>query len=295
MATASTTETPIVDPVTGRRRNASDEELRDRSARLQRTVSSLSEITDEADTDENWAEVFRGLEASRLQSPPQGGNPDRGQDHRPRFRDAPGSPARIHGSRMPLAALTGSSTSASQGRGGFLALQKIADFEVRRELLRVGIPGRDPTARCAAHRLDLCPNATPGDDLAPAWARPGGRAADGAGRLTGRRLHPRGKASVLTGLGDVMTIATGNPNISPVFRASTPSRGSRSSHQDGVPRPPRVPSSGHRRPRPGRAPLRRGLGGRRRARTHQVMRTGKKIFQFRQRVCGRSAALGAAR
>jgi excisionase family DNA binding protein len=73
MATAPTTETPVVDPVTGRRRPLSDEELRTRSARLQHTLKSLREITDETDTDENWAEVFRGLAAARPEYPPAEG------------------------------------------------------------------------------------------------------------------------------------------------------------------------------------------------------------------------------
>jgi len=70
MDNATTTETPVVDPVTGRRRALSDEERRTRSARLQHTLKTLCEITDETDTDENWAEVFRGLEAARPEYPP---------------------------------------------------------------------------------------------------------------------------------------------------------------------------------------------------------------------------------
>jgi hypothetical protein len=74
MATAPTTEVPVVDPVTGRRRPLSDEERRARSDRLQQTLKSLREITDETDTDENWAEVFRGLAAARPEYPPVEGN-----------------------------------------------------------------------------------------------------------------------------------------------------------------------------------------------------------------------------
>ena len=74
MAIAPTTETPVVDPVTGRRRPLSDEERRARSDRLQHTLKSLHEITDETDTDENWAEVFRGLAAARPEYPPVEGN-----------------------------------------------------------------------------------------------------------------------------------------------------------------------------------------------------------------------------
>jgi hypothetical protein len=70
MATAHTTETPVVDPVTGRRRNMSDEERRARSESLQRTLDKMAEITDETDTDEIWADVFRGLDAARHVCPP---------------------------------------------------------------------------------------------------------------------------------------------------------------------------------------------------------------------------------
>ncbi len=70
MATAHTTETPVVDPVTGRRRNLSDEERRARSESLQRTLDKMAEITDETDTDAIWADVFRGLDAARHICPP---------------------------------------------------------------------------------------------------------------------------------------------------------------------------------------------------------------------------------
>jgi hypothetical protein len=69
MAIADPTETPVVDPTTGRIRPLSDEERRARSARLQRTLDEIAEITDETDTEENWAEVFRGLAAARGESP----------------------------------------------------------------------------------------------------------------------------------------------------------------------------------------------------------------------------------
>ena len=74
MATAPTTETPIVDPITGRRRELSEEERRARSARLQRTLKGLTEITDDTDTDEIWDDVFRGLAAARPDYPPAEGN-----------------------------------------------------------------------------------------------------------------------------------------------------------------------------------------------------------------------------
>jgi hypothetical protein len=75
MDNATTTETPIVDPVTGRRRALSDEERRARSESLQRTLDEMAKITDETDTDENWAEVFRGLEAARPEYPPAAESP----------------------------------------------------------------------------------------------------------------------------------------------------------------------------------------------------------------------------
>jgi excisionase family DNA binding protein len=74
VAIANPTETPLIDPATGRLRPMSDEERRDRSARLQRTLEGLGGIADETDTDENWAEVFRGLDAARAGHDRAGGD-----------------------------------------------------------------------------------------------------------------------------------------------------------------------------------------------------------------------------
>jgi excisionase family DNA binding protein len=74
MAVAPPTEPPLIDPATGRLRPLSDEERRARSARLLRTLEEIAKITDETDTDENWAEVFRGLDAARPEYPPAEGD-----------------------------------------------------------------------------------------------------------------------------------------------------------------------------------------------------------------------------
>ncbi len=69
MATAPKTETPLIDPVTGRLRPMSIEERRARSESLQRALDEMAEISDETDTDELWADVFRGLDAARGEHP----------------------------------------------------------------------------------------------------------------------------------------------------------------------------------------------------------------------------------
>jgi excisionase family DNA binding protein len=71
MAVAQPTETPrgAVDPMTGRLRPLSDEERVRRSAELRRALDDIAEITDETDTDEIWADVFRGIDASRPHRP----------------------------------------------------------------------------------------------------------------------------------------------------------------------------------------------------------------------------------
>ena len=70
MAIARPTEAPVIDPATGRLRPLSDEERRDRSARLRRTLEEIAEIADASDTDEAWEDVFRGLDAARPGLPP---------------------------------------------------------------------------------------------------------------------------------------------------------------------------------------------------------------------------------
>jgi hypothetical protein len=65
MAITHSTEKPLIDPATGRLRPLSDEERRTRSTALRRALEEIAEITDETDTDEVWADVFRGIDASR--------------------------------------------------------------------------------------------------------------------------------------------------------------------------------------------------------------------------------------
>jgi hypothetical protein len=74
MAIAHPTETPIIDPATGQLRPLSAEERRARSQSLRRTLAEIDTITDETDTDEVWAEVYRGLTAARPECPPANGN-----------------------------------------------------------------------------------------------------------------------------------------------------------------------------------------------------------------------------
>src|SRR3954453_4627456 len=72
MAIAHPTDTPLIDPITGRLRPLSEEERRARSAELRRALDDIADITDETDTDEIWADVFRGLDAARTGCPPSG-------------------------------------------------------------------------------------------------------------------------------------------------------------------------------------------------------------------------------
>jgi hypothetical protein len=67
MANVTTTET--IDPTTGKARPLSDEERRARSEALVRALDEIADITDETDTDELWAEVFRGIDESRPHRP----------------------------------------------------------------------------------------------------------------------------------------------------------------------------------------------------------------------------------
>jgi hypothetical protein len=66
-------EKPLIDPATGKLRPMSDEERRERSEQLRRTLEEIDQITDETDTDEVWDEVFRGLAAARPPYPPGNG------------------------------------------------------------------------------------------------------------------------------------------------------------------------------------------------------------------------------
>ena len=68
-------ETPLIDPVTGRLRPMSIEERQAQSESLQRVLDEMADITDETDTDELWADVFRGLDAARGEHQEASGNP----------------------------------------------------------------------------------------------------------------------------------------------------------------------------------------------------------------------------
>jgi hypothetical protein len=70
---AVTSEAPLIDPESGKLRPLSDEERRARAESLHRALEEIGEITDETDTDEVWAEVYRGLAAARPPFPPGNG------------------------------------------------------------------------------------------------------------------------------------------------------------------------------------------------------------------------------
>jgi hypothetical protein len=58
-----------VDPKTGRVLPISEEERAARSAAFRRMLKVLHTITDESDTEENWNEVFRNIDAGRPHRP----------------------------------------------------------------------------------------------------------------------------------------------------------------------------------------------------------------------------------
>ncbi len=67
MATVADTDT--IDAATGRARPLSDQEQKTRSEALVRALAEIAEMTDETDTDEIWADVFRGIDESRPHRP----------------------------------------------------------------------------------------------------------------------------------------------------------------------------------------------------------------------------------
>ena len=71
MATAPATNVPqaTVDPSTGRLLPLSDDERRARSKALNRALDEMATMTDATDTDEMWAEVFRGIDENRPHRP----------------------------------------------------------------------------------------------------------------------------------------------------------------------------------------------------------------------------------
>jgi hypothetical protein len=58
-----------LDPMTGRMLPISDEEIAARRDAVLRMLKVLHQITDESDTDENWREVYRNIDAGRPHRP----------------------------------------------------------------------------------------------------------------------------------------------------------------------------------------------------------------------------------
>jgi hypothetical protein len=58
-----------VDPTTGRILPLSEEELAGRRDAAIRMLDALDQVTDETDTEENWREVFRNIDAGRPHRP----------------------------------------------------------------------------------------------------------------------------------------------------------------------------------------------------------------------------------
>lgn len=58
-----------LDPETGRMLPISDEEIASRCDAVLRMLKVLHQITDESDTDENWREVYRNIDAGRPHRP----------------------------------------------------------------------------------------------------------------------------------------------------------------------------------------------------------------------------------
>jgi hypothetical protein len=58
-----------LDPKTDRMLPISDEELAARRDAILRMLKVLDQITDESDTDENWREVYRNIDAGRPHRP----------------------------------------------------------------------------------------------------------------------------------------------------------------------------------------------------------------------------------
>ena len=74
MAIAPTPARPCtVDPETGRLLPLTDEQRKVRSEALARVLDQIDQITDETDTDERWAEVFRHIDEGRPHRPLFGG------------------------------------------------------------------------------------------------------------------------------------------------------------------------------------------------------------------------------
>jgi excisionase family DNA binding protein len=70
MAIAPTPSRPgAVDPETGRLLPVTEEQRKERSAKLAAAIARRAQTTDASDTDEVWREVFRGIDESRPHRP----------------------------------------------------------------------------------------------------------------------------------------------------------------------------------------------------------------------------------
>jgi hypothetical protein len=58
-----------IDPTTGKALPLTNEERRARSEALSRALDEIADVADESDTDEIWADVFRGIDESRPHRP----------------------------------------------------------------------------------------------------------------------------------------------------------------------------------------------------------------------------------
>ncbi len=69
MAVAPLPSADTINPTTGMPRTLSAEERRTRSESLRRALVEMAGITDDTDTDEVWAEVYRGIDEARPHRP----------------------------------------------------------------------------------------------------------------------------------------------------------------------------------------------------------------------------------
>jgi hypothetical protein len=65
----SVTAAETIDAATGRARPLSDQKQKARSEALVHALAEIAELTDETDTDEIWADVFRCVDESRPHRP----------------------------------------------------------------------------------------------------------------------------------------------------------------------------------------------------------------------------------
>ena len=167
-----------------------DSEWEARRDAAMRAMKAVGRITDASDTDERWDEVFAGWKGQTEWHVTSSSTADRWD-----WRARPG------GSRMSIAA-TGLAPVIEAG-GARVIVPEIADYEVRRELIRVGATaGLDRLSRLSARYSLLLINRPALLQAAELWAHvrtrsPPYRTPDG----TRRRRHPgwAGLASIDTG------------------------------------------------------------------------------------------------